>query len=85
MIQIVGVPYDQFMNDLADVILKKQSVSIPVQDKEYDTQSAMKELGYLDHRGFKKFLTKNGIVPNRKAHNKKYYLHSQLFKTQTFK
>lgn len=85
MIQIVGVPYEQFVNDLADVIIKKQSIVQQVSDVEYDTREAMDLLGYKDHRYFKRYLIRNNIAPNRKAHNKKYYLHSQLFKAQTFK
>lgn len=92
MVQIVGVgiSIDDFWEKMREIIreeLKGNPAMLQqgLDNKEYDTKEAMGILGYKDHRGFKGYLIRNNIVPNRKAHNKKYYLHSDLFKSQTFK
>ena len=92
MVQIVGVGISigDFWKKMREIIREelKGNPSMLQQTlnyKEYNTQEAMETLGYKDHRYFKKYLTRNNIAPNRKAHNKKYYLHSDLFKSQTFK
>ena len=82
MIQIVGMPMEAFWAEMD----KRYGVAPPADtDVEYSTTEAMEKLNMKQHATFSRYLKRNNIICNRKQGKVKYYLHSQLFKTQTFK
>ena len=59
----------------------------PVDYSVKEARVALAEIGKppIDYKTFRKHLTLNGIQPYRKVGRIKYYLHSDLFKSQTFR
>lgn len=92
MIQIVGIGIDEFWQEMRKIIREETSVQPgtdkhPVDYSVKEARTALAERGKppIDYKTFRKHLRLNGIQPYRKVGRTKYYLHSDLFKSQTFK
>ncbi len=85
MIQIVGMPMDQFWAEMDKRYGKPEPVPVlSGQDELMTTSEAMVHKGYKQHVSFKKFLRRHGIIPYTKKKNVKLYKKSDLDKPHQF-
>lgn len=99
MVQIVGVgiSIDDFWKKIREIIrdelntnpsmLQQAPEQHPLDYSIKQARAALADKGKppIDYKTFRKHLRLNGIQPYRTVGRTKYYLHKDLFKTQTFK
>lgn len=91
-IQIQGVSATDFWHEIRKIIREETNVQPekeqhPIDYSVKQARVALADKGKppIDYKTFRKHLRLNGIQPYRTVGRTKYYLHKDLFKTQTFK